>query len=276
MITAGWEAPRTVTLRNMERSFGEQGGKLSYGSYLKIPEILSAQVLESDPPVHDELLFIITHQAYELWFKQTIFELESVREAMFAGDTPAARHLMTRVAAIERVMIEHIGVLETMSPQAFLEFRHNLAPASDFRSVQFMEVEFISGIKDGRYFNRLMMSEEAVTRLRKRYEEPTLWDAFCALLESRGLPMPADSKDDRHVSLVTMAQDPAYLDEFLTSEALLTHDEQFSLWRYRHVLMVERRIGTKSGTGGSAGAPYLRSTLAKRFYPELWEIRSSL
>ena len=144
----------------MERSFGEQGGKLSYGSYLKVPEILSAQVLESDPPAHDELLFIITHQAYELWFKQAIFELESVREALFAGDTLAARHLMTRVAAIERVMIEHIGVLETMSPQAFLEFRHNLAPASGFQSVQFREMEFISGIKDDRYFTRLEMSED--------------------------------------------------------------------------------------------------------------------
>ncbi len=260
----------------MERSFGEQGGKLSYGSYLKVPEILSAQVLESDPPAHDELLFIITHQAYELWFKQAIFELESVRDALFAGDTLAARHLMTRVAAIERVMIEHIGVLETMSPQAFLEFRHNLAPASGFQSVQFREMEFISGIKDDRYFTRLEMSEEELTRLRKRFDEPTLWDAFCSLLESRGLPMPSDSEEIRHASLVRMAQDPQYLDEFFTSEALLSHDEQFSLWRYRHVLMVERQIGTKSGTGGSAGAPYLRSTLSKRFFPELWEIRSSL
>ncbi|MPZ70559.1 MAG: tryptophan 2,3-dioxygenase [Actinobacteria bacterium] len=260
----------------MERSFGEQGGKLSYGSYLKVPEILAAQVLESDPPAHDEMLFIITHQAYELWFKQAIFELESVREALFAGDTLAARHLMTRVAAIERVMIEHIGVLETMSPQAFLEFRHNLAPASGFQSVQFREMEFISGIKDDRYFTRLEMSEVELARLHKRFDEPTLWDAFCTLLESRGLPMPADSEETRHASLLTMAQDPKYLDEFFTSEALLSHDEQFSLWRYRHVLMVERQIGTKSGTGGSAGAPYLRSTLSKRFFPELWEIRSSL
>ena len=260
----------------MERSFGEQGGRLSYGSYLKVPEILDSQVLLSDPPAHDELLFIVTHQAYELWFKQTLFELESIRQAMFDGDLLTARHYMTRVGAIERVMIEHIGVLETMSPQAFLEFRHNLAPASGFQSVQFREVEFISGIKDDRYFNRLMMSEDEMARLRKRFEEPTLWDAFCALLEDRGLPMPADSEEGRHESLVKMAQDPKYLDEFFMSEALLAHDEQFSLWRYRHVLMVERQIGTKGGTGGSAGAPYLRSTLEKRFYPELWDIRSSL
>ncbi len=276
MLNDPFPGARTGYPPDMDRSFGEQGAKLSYGSYLKVPEILSSQVLLSDPPAHDELLFIVTHQAYELWFKQTLFELEGVREALFEGDLLTARSFMARVAAIERVMIEHIGVLETMSPQAFLEFRHNLAPASGFQSVQFREVEFISGIKDDRYFDRLMMSDDEMVRLRRRFEEPTLWDAFCSHLESRGLAMPAESEETRHESLVKMAQDPQYIDEFVTSESLLGHDEQFSLWRYRHVLMVERQIGTKGGTGGSAGAPYLRSTLEKRFYPELWDIRSSL
>ena len=231
----------------------------------------------SDPPAHDELLFIIVHQAYELWFKEILYELETVRRLIGEGDLLRARHLLSRVHAIEAVMIVHIGVLETMSPQDFLEFRHNLAPASGFQSVQFREVEFISGLKDERYLSRLHLSDRELERLKRRLDEPTLWDAFCGLLDARGLPMPADDAEARRESLTEMARNrDAYGEEFYVSEALLDHDEQFSLWRYHHVLMVERQIGTKSGTGGSAGAPYLRTTLSKRFYPELWEVRSSL
>jgi tryptophan 2,3-dioxygenase len=259
------------------RSFGEEGGRLSYGSYLKVPELLDLQSLLSDPHAHDELLFIVVHQAYELWFKEMLFELESVRDRLETRELPAARDLLKRVQAIERVMIDHIGVLETMAPQDFLEFRHNLAPASGFQSVQFRELEFISGLKDERYLNRLVLSDEELERLKRRLEEPTLWDSFCALLEGSGLPMPPDDPERRRLSLLTMARErDRYGEEFYVSEGLLEHDEQFSLWRYHHVLMVERQIGTKSGTGGSAGAPYLRSTLSKRFYPELWDIRSNL
>jgi tryptophan 2,3-dioxygenase len=259
------------------RSFGEEGGRLSYGSYLKVPGLLDLQALLSDPPAHDELLFIVVHQAYELWFKQMLFELESVRAGLETRDLPVARDLLKRVHAIERVMIDHIGVLETMAPQDFLEFRHNLAPASGFQSVQFRELEFISGLKDERYLNRLVLSDEELERLKRRLEEPTLWDSFCALLEASGLPMPPDDPERRRASLLRIARErDRYGEEFYVSEGLLEHDEQFSLWRYHHVLMVERQIGTKSGTGGSAGAPYLRSTLSKRFYPELWDIRSNL
>ena len=261
----------------MERSFGEEGGRLSYGSYLKVPELLDLQVLLSDPPAHDELLFIIVHQAYELWFKEVLFELESARELMGDGELLKARHKLERVHAVESVMIEHIAVLETMNPQDFLEFRHNLAPASGFQSVQFREIEFISGLKDERYLNRLSMTDDELARLKRRLDEPTLWDAFCGVVEARGLAMPPDDAAARRAGLMTMARArDDYLEEFYLSEALLEHDERFSLWRYRHVLMVERQIGTKSGTGGSAGAPYLRSTLDKRFYPELWDIRSDL
>jgi tryptophan 2,3-dioxygenase len=259
------------------RSFGEEGGRLSYGSYLKVPELLDLQVLLSDPPGHDELLFIVVHQAYELWFKQMLFELESVRDRLDRRDTRGARHLLARVNAIEVVMIEHIGVLETMSPQEFLEFRHNLAPASGFQSVQFREIEFLSGLKDERYLNRLLLSDDEMKRLRRRLDEPTIWDAFCGLLEGAGLAMPGDDPERRQQSLLEMARDrDRWSEEFYVSEGLLEHDERFSLWRYHHVLMVERQIGTKSGTGGSAGAPYLRTTLDKRFYPELWDIRSNL
>lgn len=235
------------------------------------------QRLLSDPPAHDELLFIVIHQVYELWFNELIFELESTRSLIEAGDPRRARHLLDRVHTIERVLIEQIAVLETMSPRDFLEFRSNLSPASGFQSLQFREIEFISGLKDPEYVRRLDLDAEQERRLRARLEEPTLWDAFCGFLDERGLPMPADDVTARRASLVQMANEPdKWAEEYALSEALLTHDELISLWRQRHVLMVERQIGSKTGTGGSTGASYLRTTLDKRFFPELWELRSYL
>jgi len=260
----------------MGRISPEEEG-LSYGSYLKVPELLGLQRLLSHPPAHDELLFIVVHQAYELWFRTMLFELESVRDLIFRRDTETARHLLTRVHAIERVLIEQIEVLETMSPQDFLEFRSNLSPASGFQSVQFREVEFLSGLKQRGYLAHLGESDEERGRLERRLEEPTLWDAFCDLLTSSGLPMPADDEAVRMASLLSMARDREKHGElWYLSEALLTHDELFSLWRYRHVLMVVRQIGSKTGTGASSGASYLESTLDKRFFPELWALRSEL
>ncbi|HEX8099240.1 MAG TPA: tryptophan 2,3-dioxygenase family protein [Actinomycetota bacterium] len=257
--------------------FGEEDRELSYGSYLKIPELLSTQRLLSVPPAHDELLFIIVHQAYELWFKEVLFELESIREALFTGETHAARHYLDRIHAIERIMIEHIGVIETMSPQDFLEFRSNLAPASGFQSVQFREIEFISGLKEPGLVKRLADTPEERARLERRLSEPTLWDAFSALLEANGLPMPEDDEPVRRSSLLEMMRNKdKYAELFYTAESLLTHDELFANWRLRHVLMVERQIGSKTGTGGSTGVSYLKTTLDKRFYPELWGLRSLL
>jgi tryptophan 2,3-dioxygenase len=247
---------------------------LTYGEYLRLPELLSLQQLLSDPPVHDELLFIVVHQTYELWFKQLLFELESVRDVLFSGDTTRARHYLGRVHAIERVLIEHIEVLETMSPQDFLAFRDHLAPASGFQSTQFRELECISGLKDARFLRDLAASPEERTRLERRLDEPTLWDGFCALLASHGFPMPEDDEVRRSASLVAMAREQGEL--FAVSEALLDHDEHVARWRSLHVLMVEREIGAKRGTGGSSGVAYLRTTLDKRFFPELWGLRGDL
>ncbi len=219
----------------------------------------------------------MVHQVYELWFKQVLFELESIRDLMIAGRPVAARHLLERVMAIEEVAITQIRVLETMTPQDFLEFRIHLAPASGFQSVQFREIEFLSGLKDARYLERVGSSPEERARLERRLAEPTLWDAFCRMLDDRGLPMPPDDLEVRRSTLLKIVRDrESFADEFYLSEALLEHDQHFAVWRNRHVLMVERQIGTKSGTGGSTGAPYLRSTLNKRFYPELWDLRSFL
>jgi tryptophan 2,3-dioxygenase len=257
--------------------FGEQDRELSYGSYLKVPDLLSLQKLLSEPPAHDELLFIVVHQAYELWFKQLLFELSSVRDLMMEGDAHQAKHLLERVHTIERVMIAQVPVIESMSPQDFLEFRQHLAPASGFQSIQFREVEFLSGLKDERYVERLVVTEDEELRLRGRLDEPTLWDGFCALLEKRSLAMPADDEEARRATLLHIARNRRqFAEEFYLSEALVTHDELFSLWRQHHVLMVERQIGSKTGTGGSTGASYLRTTLSKRFFPELWNLRSYL
>jgi tryptophan 2,3-dioxygenase len=248
----------------VSRRFGEEGRELSYGSYLKVPELLRLQQGMSEE--HDELLFIVAHQVYELWFKVVLFELEAARDRIEDGDTFFARHFLQRVHVIERLLIEQIEVLETMSPQDFLAFRSKLAPASGFQSVQFREIEFLSGLKDPKYVARLEATPEELDRLRKRLAEPSLDDAFRALLARRGSP-----------SLVEVFRDREHHgDLFDLCEALLDHDEAFAHWRARHVLMVERQIGGKTGTGGSTGAQYLRTTLDKRFYPELWEVRSEL
>ena len=210
-----------------------------------------------------------------------LFELATIRDAMASGEIHAARHYLQRVHAIQRVLTEQIEVLETMSPQDFLAFRTHLAPASGFQSVQFREIEFLAGSKDERYIERLDMGPEEKARLERRLNEPSVWDGFRVLLEQNGLPMPEDEVPDaaatRRASLLTMVRDrDRFADLFYLSESLLTFDELFGLWRQRHVLMVERMIGSKTGTGGSTGASYLRTTLDKRFYPELWELRSYL
>ena len=248
----------------MSRRFGEEGRELSYGSYLKVPELLSLQQGLSNE--HDELLFIVAHQAYELWFKVVLFELEAARDWIDSDDIYFGRHHLHRVHVIEKLLVEQIEVLETMSPQDFLAFRSKLAPASGFQSVQFREIEFLSGLKEPRYVARLEATPEELGRLRRRLEEPSLDDAFRALVKRRGSPSLLEIFRDRE----------RYGDLLDLCEALLNHDETFAHWRARHVLMVERQIGSKTGTGGSSGAEYLRSTLGKRFYPELWDVRSQL
>ncbi len=259
-----------------DRHFGEQGGRLTYGSYLRLEQLLSAQVPETDPMAHDEWLFITIHQVYELWFAQLLHDLTAARDAMSDGRTWWARHLLRRADVIGRVLVQQLEVLETMTPQDFLEFRTRLAPASGFQSVQFRELEFLSGHKDPgflRRFRGLTAAERA--RLERRLAEPTLWDAYLGVLAAAGLPV--DGDDDVRTSLVRVARDRGrYGEAWELAEALLDHDERSAQWRARHVQMVERQIGTKSGTGGSSGAPYLRSRLPLRYYPVLWEIRGSL
>ncbi|MGH3365710.1 MAG: tryptophan 2,3-dioxygenase [Nocardioidaceae bacterium] len=256
--------------------FGEQGGRLTYGSYLQLAKLLDSQRLESSPPAHDELLFITVHQVYELWFKQLLHEAETAREAIFAGQVWWAQHLLRRMHVVERVLVQQIDVLETMTPQDFLEFRQKLAPASGFQSVQFRELEFLSGAKDASYVRRFRgLTDTEAARLQRRLAEPSLWDAFVHHVSASGLD--ADDEDALVASLRTAANDrAAYGEVWQLAEALLQHDELAAVWRARHVAMVERMIGTKTGTGGSSGASYLRSRLHLHYYPVLWELRSLL
>ncbi len=257
-------------------SFGEQGAQLTYGGYLRLGQLLDAQHLESDPPAHDELLFITIHQVYELWFQQLLHEAGAARDAMTDGHLWWAEHLLRRMHAIERVLVQQVDVLETMTPQDFLEFRQRLAPASGFQSVQFRELEFLSGAKDPAYLERFRgLTDAEQQRLARRLAEPTLWDALLDVLRAHRLPV----EDEAAVgeSLRTVAHDRAtYAGIWALAESLLQHDELAAGWRARHVVMVERMIGAKSGTGGSSGSQYLRSRLDLKYYPLLWELRSAL
>jgi tryptophan 2,3-dioxygenase len=245
-------------------SFGEEGRRLSYGAYLALPELLALQRTLTDAP--DELLFIVVHQVYELWFKELLHELEAARDAMSTGETYWASHHLRRVTAIEQVLIAQVDVLETMTPQDFLAFRSRLAPASGFQSVQFRQIEYLSGLRDRSYLDRLELTAEERAELERRLAELSVWDGFIALLDRHGSPTLLDiARDrDRHGRLFDVA------------ESLLDHDEALGHWRFRHVQMVERQLGSKSGTGGSTGASYLRTTIDKKLFPELWAMRSAL
>ena len=256
--------------------FGEQGGRLTYGAYLHLHDLLDQQVPESLPPAHDELLFITIHQVYELWFKLLLAELTDARDRMLAGESYLPRVRLARARSVEDVLIKQVDVIDTMTPQDFLVFRNKLAPASGFQSAQFREIEFLSGLRDPGYLRRFrgLTGPERV-RLEQRLAEPSLWDGYLSVLAQAGFAI--GTEDERFAAYAEIAGDRARFGPLWDlAEALIDHDQAWSLWRARHVLMAERQIGTKSGTGGSAGGAYLRSRIELRFYPELWELRSRL
>lgn len=261
--------------------------QLTYGGYLKVRELTSLQQLLSDPPQHDETLFIIIHQAYELWFKQLLHELDAIIERLHADKPLAAHRLIRRCVEIERLLVNQVAVLETMMPMDFLAFRDHLMPASGFQSSQFRELEFVSGLKDAGYLKAHDSASPEYARMQARFERPSVGDAFYSLLRRRGFDLPpgesqpAGSRDHAHERRISelmriyLEADNHY-DLFLLAESLVEYDEVFSLWRLRHVKMVERMIGTRTGTGGSEGVAYLKKTVDRQFFPELWELRNYL
>ena len=261
---------------------------LSYNKYLRVPDLISLQECLSDPQHHDELLFITIHQAYELWFKVILLEIDGAIRLMSEDRPAAAERALRRVVEIEKLLVNQIHILETMSPISFLGFRDQLNPASGFQSMQFREIEFSSGLKDAHILHDFRDDPFAYDRLAARFAQPGLADAFYSLLRRAGLDAPADDdtideaerkqrygKRTRAVLELLTHFETRY-EEFKLSEALLEHDEFFSLWRSHHIKMVERMVGAKRGTGGSDGIGYLRTTLDKKFFPELWEARTYL
>jgi tryptophan 2,3-dioxygenase len=264
---------------------GEDEEQLTYAGYLKVRELIALQGLLSDPPQHDETLFIIIHQVFELWFKQLLHELDTIIERLDRDETLAAHRLLRRCIEIERVLVNQVGILETMTPMDFLAFRDHLRPASGFQSSQFREIETVSGLKDRRYLKSYQPGSDEYARIERRLGQPSLGDAFYDLLRRRGFDLPAgdgggarDLQRERRVRELMRVYQEAdrHYDLFLLAESLVEYDEMFTLWRQRHVKMVERMIGGRSGTGGSDGAAYLMKTVERSFFPELWELRNYL
>ena len=266
----------------MDNNYGE-GAPLSYNKYLKVHELTDLQHCLSNPEQHNELLFIIIHQTYELWFKQILHEIDAAIRWMNEDRIAMAMRAMRRVVEIEHVLVGQVRVLETMTPYGFLLFRDELKPASGFQSTQFREIEFVSGVKEEKMLKFFHDDEKALEKLRARLEGQTLGEAFFLALRQRGFDAPTDDSSNeenytkRVQSIVQILSDfEEYPEEFEMQEALIEHDELITLWRQTHVKMVERMVGSKRGTGGSEGVGYLRTTLEKKFFPELWEARTYL
>ncbi|HEX9962607.1 MAG TPA: tryptophan 2,3-dioxygenase family protein [Pyrinomonadaceae bacterium] len=258
----------------MSNEYGNNA-PLSYNKYLKVPELIRLQETLSEPVSHDEMLFIIIHQTYELWFKQILHEIDATIKWLDENRTFRANHSLRAVVSVERVIVSQIHILETMAQIGFLEFRDRLNPASGFQSMQFRELEFVSGTKDENILKHFSKDEFAFARLNERFNAPSLDDAFWNLLRKSGFQV--ETTDERVASIVEILTHPEkYADFFIMQDLLIEHDENIALWRYHHVLMVERTLGMKRGTGGSEGAGYLRKTLDKKFMPELWEARTHL
>jgi len=223
--------------RALDEADGAPSEGTEYAGYLRIEDLLQLQQ-PLTPEAHDELLFIIVHQSYELWFKLILHELKKARAELEGRRPQAAIRPLERTVAVERLLLDHLDVLETMGPEGFMEFRDPLAPASGFQSQQFREIESLS---------------------------PKLYDAFAAQLPGELVDLYRDHLDDPRRALL-----------YEVAELLLDHDEQIALWRHHHTLMAAREIGDRPGTGGSRGVEYLRGTRDKRFYPELWAVRTAL
>lgn len=271
----------------MRNNYGSNA-LLSYNKYLRVADLIGLQDCLSDPQHHDELLFITIHQAYELWFKQVLHEIDAAIILMGEGRLAAAARTVRRIVEIEKLLVTQIHILETMTPISFLGFRDQLNPASGFQSMQFREIEFTSGQKNEKVLKEFRADKFAYGRLLKRFTAPTLGDAFYAALSARGFDAPtvntSVNESTRQAAYGKRAQavlevlthfEDCY-EEFQLAEALLEHDEYFALWRSHHIKMVERMVGTKRGTGGSEGVGYLKTTLDKKFFPELWEARTYL
>jgi tryptophan 2,3-dioxygenase len=262
---------------------GGQSAALTYTSYLALDEVLGAQRPRSDE--HDEMLFIVIHQVYELWFKQLLHELDLLQRCLEKGDAPHSIRTLRRVLTILKVVVAQIDVLETMTPRQFTSFRARLDASSGFQSGQFRELEAVLGRRDKRMLAPYAKDSVAYERITAAMSRPAIFDSFLRYLAGAGYDIPAEhlnrdlrtqwteSEDVQRVLVQVYADDAG---PSTVADLLVDLDEGMQEWRYRHVKMVERTIGGKSGTGGSSGAAYLRTTLFHAMFPDLWAVRSQL
>ena len=258
---------------------------LTYLNYLKVDDLLSLQQPRSNPEEHDEMLFIIIHQTYELWFKQILHEFEQLRIELKGGHTWNSIKTMRRILIIMKTVVGQTDILETMTPLSFSHFRGFLENASGFQSVQFREMETLCGWHTRRSLKLHEHDSGAYQILLRRMDEPTIWECFCKFLKTMNYEVEKPERVERDglifdpsestqkILIDIMNNDP---ETALLCEHLVDFDEGLQEWRYRHVKMVERTIGTKNGTGGSDGVEYLKRTLHNPIFPDLWAIRKEL
>ena len=240
------------------------GDELTYGRYLALDELLKLQRLRSSPEHPDELLFIVVHQASELWFKVILHELDALIVALEARDALAATMALRRVNALVKIVTGQLSALETLPPQRFAQFRGYLGSSSGSQSEQFRAIEAVSGIRGEHFMNALREHGEIPAPIQRALERPTLQELFMRVLTRR------------RVTLEQVYTDPKYAELFLLAEGLLEYEQEFAHWRFLHVQLVERIIGPDTGgTGGTMGSRYLQKTVATRFFPQLWEVRAS-
>ena len=258
---------------------------LTYSSYLHLDQLLALQEPRSSPPEHDELLFIISHQAYELWFKLQLHELEKVRDDFRADHLYGAIATFKRVRTIMKVMVEQIDILETLTPMSFNSFRDRLETASGFQSSQFREFEFLLGYKRKDMLRFQQAGTPAYERLVRRLHEPSVVDAFYDFLERHGVTIPRalrqrdptlPTEPNEVVEEGTLRLYKTQPNLEILFELMTDFDEGFQEWRYRHIKLVERTIGSKRGTGGSLGVEFLKKSLFHPIFPDLWAIRHKL
>jgi len=258
---------------------------VTYATYLQLDRLLSLQAPRPGELEHDETLFVIIHQVYELWFKEVLHELDFLQQLFRSNNTPLAGATLKRILTILKTLVAQIDVLETITPLNFLAFRDRLESGSGFQSHQFREIEFMMGKKGRPSFERYPEGSEPRKQVERRFNQPTSWDAFLHYLAANQYPIAntllkrdfskvyEPSPDVQRILVEVYKKNPNVAQ---IAERLVDLDEGFMEWRYRHVKMVERTIGTKAGTGGSAGAEYLLTTLNRPAFPDLWAIRSEL
>lgn len=258
---------------------------LTYANYLDLEKLLTLQRPRSTPAEHDEMLFIIIHQTYELWFKQMLHEFEKVKKDFSGGDPFGAIHSFKRTRTIMKVLVAQIDILETMTPSSFSSFRDRLETASGFQSVQFREMEFLLGYKRKSTLAYVKPDFPGADRLQARLNERTVIDHFYDFLETRGAKIPGELRqrdvtepnqpnEQVQAEILRLYKDAPEVS--ILFELMTDFDEGLQEWRYRHIKLVERTIGAKHGTGGSPGVPFLKQSLFNPIFPDLWAVRHKM